>query len=75
MPFSGEDNGFAVKWPGPDGTFSEPPAKPEDTPIVVYKGPPVAAAWKETADYYRIESGTCVLRVYSNWDQTKQLTK
>jgi hypothetical protein len=67
LPFSGEDNGFAVKWPGPDGTFSEPPAKPEDAAIVVYKGAPVAAAWKETADYYRIESGTCVLRVYKCW--------
>ena len=51
-------------WLGPDGTFGEPPAKPEDAPIVVYKGAPIAAAWKETADYYRIESGACVLRVY-----------
>ncbi len=51
-------------WLGPDGAFADTPAKPEDAPIVVYKGAPVAEAWKETADYYRIQSPVCVLRVY-----------
>ena len=51
-------------WLGPDGTFTDTPAKPEDAPIVVYKGAPIPAAWKETAEYYRIQSADCTLRVY-----------
>ncbi len=50
-------------WLGPDGTFSEPPEKPEDTPMVVGKPTPVAVTWKDAGEYYRIQSRTCTLRV------------
>jgi alpha-glucosidase len=51
-------------WLGPDGQFSEPPAKPEDAPIVVFSGAPIAVPWRDADDYYRLESKECVLRVY-----------
>jgi alpha-glucosidase len=51
-------------WLGPDGNFMEPPAHPDDTPIVVYKGRPIPVGWKDIGDYYRLESDVCVLRVY-----------
>jgi len=51
-------------WLGPDGNLSEPPAAPEDAPIVVYRGAPISVPWKDAGEYYRLESKECVLRVY-----------
>jgi alpha-glucosidase (family GH31 glycosyl hydrolase) len=50
-------------WVGPGGKFSDP-AGGEATPIVVYKGQPIAVGLKEEKDYYRVESAECVLRIY-----------
>ncbi|MGE5362306.1 MAG: TIM-barrel domain-containing protein, partial [Bacteroidales bacterium] len=51
-------------WLGPDGTFTEAQPNPDDAQIVVFKGPALATAWRDSGDYYRIESAECVLRVY-----------
>jgi len=51
-------------WLAPDGNFSEPPASPEDAPIVVHKAAAVAVPWRDAGDYYKLESKECVLRVY-----------
>ena len=57
------DDIFRV-WLGPDGNFSEPPANPDDALIVVYKAAPIAVPWRDTGDYFKVESKECVLRVY-----------
>ena len=57
------DDLFRV-WLGPDGTFTDYPVIAEDAPIVVYKGAPIAVAWRDAGEYYKLESKECVLRVY-----------
>jgi len=51
-------------WVGPDGTFTDAQPAPEDAQIVVYKGPAIPVVWKDSGEYYRLESKECVLRVY-----------
>ena len=51
-------------WVGPDGTFTEAQPDPADAQIVVYKEPPIAVAWRDAGDYYRLDSKACVLRIY-----------
>ncbi|MFC1555934.1 TIM-barrel domain-containing protein [candidate division KSB1 bacterium] len=52
-------------WVGPEAELSDP-AGEEDTPIVVYDGDPVKVSLTEENAYYKIESGSCVLRVYKS---------
>jgi hypothetical protein len=51
-------------WVGPDGTFTDAQPSPDDAQMVVYKGAPIAVAWRDAGEYYRISSKECVLRVY-----------
>jgi len=51
-------------WLGPDGTFTEAQPTPEDAQIVIYKGAAIPVAWRDSGEYYRLESKECVLRVY-----------
>jgi alpha-glucosidase (family GH31 glycosyl hydrolase) len=51
-------------WLGPEGKFDEPPANPEDAPMVVFKPAPISVAWRDGGEYFRIESKDCLLRVY-----------
>jgi alpha-glucosidase len=57
------DDLFRV-WLGPDGIFTDYPINPEDAPLVVFKGTPIAVPWRDAGEYYRLESKECVLRVY-----------
>lgn len=50
-------------WLGPDGHFSEAQPNAADAQMVVFTGAPLKASWRETADYYRIDTGSLVLRV------------
>ncbi|MFC1565308.1 hypothetical protein ACFL6G_10265, partial [candidate division KSB1 bacterium] len=67
-------------WVGPVAELTDP-AGNEDTPIVVYDGDPVKVFMSEEDEYYKIESGSCVLRVYKspcrfalyNKDNTKMI--
>ncbi|HSH64224.1 MAG TPA: hypothetical protein VLB84_00150, partial [Bacteroidia bacterium] len=52
------DNVFRI-WLAPNGTFTD------NTDIVVYKQSPITTITSGNAtDYYKLESNTCVLRVY-----------
>jgi alpha-glucosidase len=57
------DDVFRI-WLGPDGVFTEAQPAPGDAQIVVFKGAPIAVAWRDAGDYYRLESRECVLRIY-----------
>lgn len=76
-------------WLGPDGQFTEAQPNPDDAQMVVFKGAPIAVAWRDAGEYYRIESAKVVLRVYKRplrfalfdkdnarviWRETKPLT-
>jgi alpha-glucosidase (family GH31 glycosyl hydrolase) len=76
-------------WVGPDGKFTEAQPVAEDAQIVVYKGAPVAAPWRDAGEYYRLDSKECVLRIYKRplrfalfdkdnaavvWQETRALT-
>src|SRR3990167_8198974 len=76
-------------WLGPDGAFTDAQPTPGDAQMVVFSGAPIAAAWRDAGEYYRIESRTCVLRVYKKplrfalfdkdnavavWQETRPLT-
>ena len=50
-------------WVGPNGELTNP-ASEEDTPIVVYKDEPIKINKFEENDYYKLESDTCILRIY-----------
>jgi len=52
-------------WVGPNANLTDP-ASGEETPIVVYKGKPIKVSLSQADDYYRLESGSCVLRVYKS---------
>ncbi len=51
-------------WLGPDGAFTEAQPDRKDAQMVVFDGPPVAEAWHDDGDYYRIQTKACALRVY-----------
>ncbi|HUT08712.1 MAG TPA: TIM-barrel domain-containing protein [Candidatus Latescibacteria bacterium] len=51
-------------WLGPDGEFTEAQPAPEDAQIVVYREAPIMVSWRDAGEYYRLDSGECVLRVY-----------
>lgn len=51
-------------WLGPDGQFTEAQPDPNDAQMVVFGGAPIAVAWRDAGDYYRVQSRECVLRVY-----------
>jgi alpha-glucosidase len=76
-------------WLGADGKFTEAQPAPEDAQIAIYRGTPVQVAWRDTGDYYRMESKECVLRAYKRplrfalydkdnaaviWQETRPLT-
>ena len=52
-------------WAGPNANLTDP-ASGEETPIVVYKGKPIKVLLSQADEYYRLESGSCVLRVYKS---------
>ena len=52
-------------WVAPKGNFTDP-AGSEETSIVVHNGNPIKINISEEADYYKLESKACVLRVYKN---------
>jgi len=51
-------------WLGPEGSFTDYPTNPQDAPIVVFNGAPIAVPFRDAGDYYRLETRECVLRVY-----------
>jgi hypothetical protein len=82
------DDIFRV-WLGPDGQFTEAQPNPDDAQIVVFKAPPIAVASRDAGEYYRLATGTNVLRVYKRplrlalfdkdnsvvvWQETKPIT-
>ena len=52
-------------WVGPEGNLTDP-ASAEETPIVVYKGKPINVNKSEENDYYKLETDSCILRIYKN---------
>ena len=52
-------------WLGPGGNFTDP-AGTEETPIVIYNGEPIKVNHSEENDYYKLETDSCVLRIYKN---------
>ena len=50
-------------WVGPNGKLTNP-ASEEETPIVVYKDEPIKINKFEENDYYKLESDSCILRIY-----------
>ncbi|MFC1782879.1 TIM-barrel domain-containing protein [Planctomycetota bacterium] len=52
-------------WIGPNAELTDP-AGDEETPIVVYGGNPIKVSQSEEIEYYKIESASCVLRVYKS---------
>ena len=50
-------------WVGPNGKLTNP-ASEEKTPIVVYKDEPIKINKFEENDYYKLESDSCILRIY-----------
>ncbi len=53
-------------WLGPDGVFIEAQPDGKDARMVVYEGAPIAVAWHDAGEYYRLRSRECVLRVYKS---------
>jgi alpha-glucosidase (family GH31 glycosyl hydrolase) len=51
-------------WLGPDGTFTDAQPAAGDAQMVVYQGAPMAVAWRDAGEYYRIDSKECALRIY-----------
>jgi len=49
---------------GPDGHFSDPSKKSEDTPMVVQPGIPIPVTLADTGEYWKLSSRECVLRIY-----------
>ena len=52
-------------WVGPDGNLIDPAGK-EETPIVVYTDSPISVIKSEENDYYKLETQSCILRIYKN---------
>ena len=52
-------------WVGSDGILSDPSGD-EETPIVVHIGASIKVNQSEENDYYRLETDSCVLRIYKN---------
>ena len=52
-------------WVGPDGNMTDPVGD-EETPIVIYKNKPIRINKSEEDDFYKLETDSCILRIYKS---------
>ena len=50
-------------WIGPDAELTDP-ASGEETPIVVFEGKPIKVSHSDEGAYHKLESESCILRIY-----------
>ena len=48
-------------WLGPEGNFVDYPTNPDDAPIVVFKGVPIAIPVRDAGEYFLIALNSCPL--------------